>query len=83
MIGSGFTHATPLSILRGIMKVKILEKCYTGIKGNMYKGEEHDLEDRIANKLITRGFAEEAKEKKKKKSLIDRAVKALETPEDE
>ena len=50
------------------MKVKILEKCYTGIKGNMYKGEEHDLEDRIANKLIARGYAEEAKEKKKKKS---------------
>jgi len=65
------------------MKVKILNKCYTGTQGNMHKGEEYDLEDRIANKLIARGYAEEAKEKKKKKSFINRAVKALETPEDE
>jgi hypothetical protein len=66
------------------MKVKIIEKCYTGTQGNMHIGEEHDLDDRIANKLIARGYAEEAKEKKKKKkSFINRAVKALETPEDE
>lgn len=65
------------------MKVKILNKCYTGTQGNMHKGEEYDLEDRIANKLIARGYAEEVKDKKKKKSFIDRAVKALETPEDE
>jgi hypothetical protein len=65
------------------MKVKILDKCYTGINGNMFKGEEHDLDERIAEKLIARGMAEELKEKKKKKSIINRAVKALETPEDE
>jgi len=65
------------------MKVKILDKCYTGINGNMFKGEEHDLDERIAEKLIARGIAEEAKDKKKKKSIINRAVKALETPEDE
>ena len=49
----------------------------------MFAGEEHDIDDRIANKLIARGFAEEAKAKKTKKSIINRAVKALETPEDE
>ena len=49
----------------------------------MFAGEEHDIDDRIANKLIARGFAEEAKEKKAKKSVINRAVKALKTPEDE
>jgi len=65
------------------MKVKILEKCYTGTQGNMFKGEEHKLEPKIAEKLIARGLAEELKEKKKKKSIINRAVKALETPEDE
>lgn len=65
------------------MKVKILDKCYTGINGNMFKGEEHDLDDRIASKLIERGFAEELKEKKKKKSILNRAIKDLETPEDE
>jgi len=65
------------------MKVKILDKCYTGINGNMFKGEEYDLDERIAEKLIARGMAEELKEKKKKKSIINRAVKALETPEDE
>ena len=65
------------------MKIKILEKCYIGTNGNMFGDEEHDIDDRIANKLIARGFAEEAKAKKTKKSIINRAVKALETPEDE
>jgi hypothetical protein len=65
------------------MKVKILDKCYTGTQGNMFKGEEHELEPKIAEKLIARGLAEEVKEKKKKKSFIDRAIKGLETPEDE
>lgn len=65
------------------MKIKILEKCYIGTNGNMFAGEEHDIDDRIANKLIARGFAEESKAKKTKKSIINRAVKALETPEDE
>ncbi len=65
------------------MKIKILEKCYIGTNGNMFAGEEHDIDDRIANKLIARGFAEEAKAKKTKKSIINRAVKSLETPEDD
>lgn len=42
------------------MKVKILEKCFTGHGGNMMKGEEHDLPDRTAEKLINRGYAEAA-----------------------
>lgn len=63
------------------MKIKILEKCYTGIQGNMFAGEEHDLEDRIAEKLIARGYATKAKAEPKKKA--DRAVKQLSTPEAE
>jgi hypothetical protein len=67
------------------MKVKITEKCYTGTQGNMFAGEEHDLDDKIAEKLIARGFAEPVKaSKKSKKKLFDRAVDAaeIETPED-
>lgn len=82
MIGSGFTHATPLSILRGVMKVKILEKCYTGTQGNMFKGDVCDINDNIAEKLIARGFAEKAEVKKTKK-LFNKSIKKLETPEDE
>ena len=44
------------------MKIRILDKCYTGISGNMFKGEEYDFEERMANKLIVRGYAEEVKE---------------------
>ena len=70
------------------MKVKIIEKCYTGTQGNMFAGEEHDLDDRIAEKLIERGFAEAATAKKApkaKKKLSDRVFGADEivTPEDE
>ena len=69
------------------MKVKILKKCFTGHRGNMHAGEEHDLEDRIAEKLIARGYAEEAKKKggRPKKQLENRAADAaeIETPEDD
>lgn len=41
------------------MKVVIKQKCFTGHSGNMFAGEEHDLEPRIAEKLIARGLAEE------------------------
>lgn len=47
------------------MKVLIKEKCFTGHSGNMFAGEEHDLEPRIAEKLIARGFAEEVTAKPK------------------
>lgn len=57
------------------MKIKILEKCYIGTNGNMFAGEEHDIDDRIANKLIARGFAEEAKAKKTKKVLLTEQLK--------
>lgn len=57
------------------MKIKILEKCYIGTNGNMFAGEEHDIDDRIANKLIARGFAEEAKAKKLKKVLLTEQLK--------
>jgi len=68
------------------MKIKILEKCYTGTVGNMFKGEEYDMDDRIAEKLIARGFAEPVKKAgRKKKQLTDRAVAAdeIQTPEDD
>jgi hypothetical protein len=70
------------------MKVKITEKCYTGTQGNMFAGEEHDLDDKIAEKLIARGYAEAAvapKRAKKKFSLSNRAVDEAEvaTPEDD
>lgn len=42
------------------MKIKIKSKCYTGQTGNMFAGEEHDVEKRIAEKLIARGYAEAA-----------------------
>lgn len=66
------------------MKVKILQKCFVGSGGNMMAGEEHDLEQRIAEKLIARGFAEAATKKKAapKKKKTTRAIETLETPED-
>ena len=64
------------------MKIKILEKCYTGTQGNMFKGDEHDIDDNIAEKLIARGFAEKAEAKKTKK-LSNKSIKKLATPEDE
>jgi hypothetical protein len=71
-----------------MMKVKILEKCYTGDRGNMFAGEEHDLHDGIAEKLISRGFAEAVTAKKtgrSKKKLEDRSfdIADIETPEDD
>lgn len=70
------------------MKVKIIEKCYTGTQGNMFAGEEHDLDDKIAEKLIARGYAEAAaapKRAKKKFNLSNRAVDEADvaTPEDD
>ena len=67
------------------MKVVIKQKCFTGHSGNMFAGEEHDLEARIAEKLIARGFAEPVKKAgRPKKKLFDRAadVGEIETPED-
>jgi hypothetical protein len=70
------------------MKVKILEKCFTGHGGNMMKGEEHDLPDRTAEKLIKRGYAEAAstpKAKAPKKSNrsvgLKKSATKLEKPE--
>ena len=68
------------------MEIKILKKCFTGQRGNMHAGETHDLDQRIAEKLIARGFAEPVKKAgRPKKKLFDRAADAgeIETPEDE
>lgn len=56
---------------------------------NMHQGEEHDIPDRIAEKLINRGYAQAALAPKPKATKpkapkkTNRAVKQLETPEDE
>ena len=72
------------------MKVKILQKCFTGFGGNMMVGEEHDLPDNTAEKLIRRGYAEAAiaakpKAKTAKKSTrsvgLKKSEEKLETPE--
>lgn len=70
------------------MRIKVIEKCYTGTQGNMFAGEEHDLDDRIAEKLIQRGYVEAVnvkKASKPKKKLSDRVFGSDEivTPEDE
>ena len=58
------------------MEVKILEKCYVGTGGNLHKGATVDLDDRIAEKLIMRGYAEKTTQKKTKK-LSNKAIKEL------
>jgi hypothetical protein len=72
------------------MKVKIIQKCFTGHGGNMMIGEEHDLPDRTAEKLIKRGYAVAAtaaktKAKTAKKSTrsvgLKKSEEKLETPE--
>lgn len=66
------------------MKVKILEKCFAGTGGNLMAGEEVDLADMIARKLIARGYAEEVK-RRGRPPKTDRSittVRALEIEED-
>lgn len=70
------------------MKVKFLQKTFIGTGGNIFTGEERDVDPEVAQKLIARGVAEEVKRsggRKKKVSLADRAVAAddLEAPEAE
>jgi hypothetical protein len=64
------------------MEVKILEKCYVGTGGNLHKGTVVELDDRVAEKLIARGYAEKNTQKKTKK-LSNKAIKELKTPEGE
>ncbi len=69
------------------MKIRFLEKTFVGTGGNVFPGDEREIEDAMAQRLIARGIAEEAKKRgrKKKMSLSDRAVDAeeLEIPEAE
>ena len=70
------------------MKIKFLQKTFIGTGGNIFTGEERDVDPEVAQKLIARGIAEEVKSsggRKKKMSLSDRAVAAddLEIPEAE
>ena len=63
------------------MKIQILEKCYTGSHGNLFAGEQHEIDNVIAEKLIARGYATKVKAESKKKA--DSAVKELIIPEAE
>ena len=67
------------------MKIKFLEKTFIGTGGNIFTGEERDIEDSLAQKLIARGVAEEVKRARKKMKFADRAVDSddLEIPEAE
>lgn len=67
------------------MKIKFLEKTFIGTGGNIFTGEERDIEDVLAQKLIDRGVAKEVKRGRKKIKLADRAVASddLEIPEAE
>ena len=67
------------------MKIKFLEKTFIGTGGYIFTGEERDIEDVLAQKLIDRGVAEEVKRGRKKMKLSDRAVASddLEIPEAE
>ena len=64
------------------MKVKILKDCFVSSVGDMKAGEEGQVEDRLAKKLVARGFAEEATDDKpvaeKKKRATSAAVKKKE-----
>jgi hypothetical protein len=84
-LAGGRFFRPPLPQKGFVMRVKILDKCYTGTIGNMFAGSEYDVHDRIAEKLIARGLAEEVKPARAKKKLTDRSVSSdeIETPEDE
>lgn len=72
------------------MKVKVLQKCFAGTGGNLMPNEVHEIEDRIAEKLINRGYVEAVKAEKPKPASkkaapkkTNRAVNKVATPEDE
>jgi len=64
------------------MKVIILQKCFTGAGGNRFAGEEVDLPERVAKKLILSGYAEEKKAAPKAKKS-NRMMKNVFSKEDE
>lgn len=67
------------------MKIKILEKCFLGDGRNHRAGDTLEVDDRIGEKLVARGFAVEMKKPgRKKMSLMDRVFDAdeIETPEE-
>ncbi len=61
------------------MKIKILQKCFTGFGGNHFPGDVVQVPDKIAEKLIANGMAEA--EKKPRKS--NRMISEFTTPEDD
>jgi hypothetical protein len=64
------------------MQVKIIAKCFTGSGKNMFPGEQVDLADSTAARLIRAGFAEEVKLRAKPKKS-NRAIFSASSPEDD
>ena len=64
------------------MKVIILQKCFTGAGGNRFAGEEVDLPEKVAKKLILSGYAEEKVSAPKPKKS-NRMIKKVFSKEDE
>lgn len=64
------------------MKIEILQKCFIGTGGNLFAGDVVEVNDAMAEKLITRGMAKEKKKRAASKKS-NRAITDIETPESE
>tara|TARA_R110000868_G_scaffold321002_1_gene582083 strand:+ start:486 stop:710 length:225 start_codon:yes stop_codon:yes gene_type:complete len=64
------------------MLVNITKKCFAGTGQNLMPGSQCDLPERIAGKLISRGYADLPK-KPARKTKSDRAITEVSTPEDD
>jgi len=67
------------------MKIKITKKCFAGTGESLMAGNEYEIHDRIAQKLIDRGYAEAVKKSAPKKTTrsvgLEKTDIQLETPE--
>ena len=54
-----------------LIKITTIKDCQTGSVGIMLAGEDHDVREDEANKLIDRGFAKLWKAKKAKAVEVD------------
>jgi len=63
------------------MKIRILKRCFIGSGGNVTAGQEIDVPDAKALKLIKAGFAEAtAKKAKKTPKKLNRSVGLANSP---
>lgn len=67
------------------MKIKIIKRCSAGTGQSLEAGSEYEIHDRIAEKLIDRGYAEAVKKSAPKKTTrsvgLEKTDIQLETPE--